>query len=76
MKKDILQPKRAVDLRDRFAMAALQGLCASQTILEYIANEGVRRDQPGLAIITLPERAYRLADAMMAQRLLPNTKVR
>jgi hypothetical protein len=87
MRKDTRKSKRAVDvgstrlvrqegLRDRFAMAALQGLCASQTIMEYIADDGVRRNRPGSALTTLPQRAYRLADAMMAERLLlPNDKL-
>ena len=59
---------QGMSLRDYFAAAAIQGMLASTSLLEYIADEGANANSPGTALTILPERAYLLADAMIAAR--------
>lgn len=57
--KSVVDFEVKIELRDKFAMAALTGVIAEGTWLDLRGKEGV---------ITVCESAYEFADAMLAER--------
>ena len=56
-----------VNIRLWLAAQAMQGMLASRSLMCYLADTGAKENQPGMILLTVPQMAVKMADAMLAE---------